>query len=443
MNRQKKIYKIGISIYRDSIFCLMFCILVFLVTTPVFAQKDVFIRTTVTPDEVWVGQKAVMHIDVLAQNGWAQIKKKGDMKIKGAYMLRVETQGTRLNETIDGDTYTGQRYELLIFPQVGGTIKIPPLPVDVQVKAWGADSETKVRQMSTQGVALNVKIPPGAKNIKGLISSTELTVGQTWEPDAESAKAGDAITRIITLKALDVSGMAFTPLEFQKIAGVGVYPGQPDVSDTTDRGTLTGKRIEKVTYVFEQSGKFQIPEIEFVWWDSQNTELKRIELPGKKLKITGPPAIGKMTQKKSVPVWLMTLCAIILALVISFILRGRLRHLKVSWKKRREEREIVYFRNVTKAAHSGDAKKTLRETMRWLDRINPDKGLARLDLFLNAHGDDVAKKDITHFMNCMQSDDPIPHAPALINSLKRARRHWKQSSKKEKRAEKMLPELNG
>jgi hypothetical protein len=443
VNKQRTAYKKSICVYRDRIFYLLFCATVLLSKGPVFAEEDVIIRTSVTPDEVWVGQKAVMHVDVLAQDGWAQIKKTGDAKINGAYMLRVETQGTRLSESINGNTYTGQRYESLIFPQIAGKIKVPSFPVDVEVKAWGVNSVNKVSKLSTPGIEFNVKTPPGAEGIRGLISTTGLTAEQKWEPDTEPAKIGDAIKRIITFKAEDISGMAFTPLKFQKIEGVGVYPGEPDVSDTTDRGTLSGERIEKVTYVFEQPGEFLVPEIVFFWWDIERTELKRIDLPGKRFEIAGAPDIEELQQKISMPVWLLIFGAITLALVITLIFTGKLRSLLDSWRKSRRENETTYFRKIIKSARSGDARRTLRETMRWLDKINPGSGFARLDLFLNLHGDDRAKKEIAHLTHCMENNDPIPDIPAFLNSLKKARRHWKRSLKKERQAEKLLPELNG
>jgi len=430
--------------YRDIIFLLIFCAITLLFNSPVCANEDVIIRTSVAPDEVWVGQKTVMHVDILARDGWAQIKKSGDADISGAYMLRVETQGTRLSETINGDTYTGQRYESLIFPQIAGKISVPPFPVDVEVKAWGVDSVNKIRRLSTPVVEYNVKIPPGADGISGIISTTALTAEQKWEPDTTPVKVGDAIRRTITFKAEDISGMAFTPLEFQKMEGIGVYPGEPDVSDKTDRGTLSGERIEKVTYVFEQPGKFNIPVIVFYWWDIENTELKQIELPGKKFELAGIPAAEDLQQqKKPLPIWLIILGAIGLVLVITLIFTGKLRSILKSWKRSRRENEVSYVHRIIKAARSGDSVLTLRVTMRWLDMIYTESGPARLDLFLDAYGDDRAKKEYSDLMDCMENKAPIHDIHAFMNSLKNARHHWKQSVKNEKKALKLLPELNG
>lgn len=403
-----------------------------------FAKEGVLIRTSITPDEVWVGQKAVLQVDALAGDGWARIKKAGDAKINGAYMLRAETQGVRLSERIHGNTYTGQRYELLVFPQVEGKIAVPSFPVDIEVKTWGANPVNKVSRLSTQGVELNVRIPPGAEGIRGLISTTGLAAGQRWEPDTGPEKVGDAIRRIITFKAEDISGMAFTPIEFQEIEGVGVYPGEPEVSDKKGRGTLSGQRVEKVTYVFEKPGKFHLPGIVFYWWDIENGELKRIELAGKKFEIAAVPVREALQSPKKMPLWLVAIGAGVSALLTILICHGRLQ----SWLRMRRENEAAFFRRVIKAVHSGNAVATLRETMRWLDKINTGAGPGRLDLFLSEHGGGTLKKISVQWVDDMENNVPIQDASALAYSLKKARRHWKKSLKNEKQAEKVLPALN-
>ena len=105
-----------------------------------WAADDIIFRSAVLPESPWVGQKASLNVDVLAKDGWAQLKKIHEIEVAGAYVLRLETQGTRLSEVIDGDSYTGQRYSFMIFAQRDGKLTIPPVPVDVEVTRWGSGS---------------------------------------------------------------------------------------------------------------------------------------------------------------------------------------------------------------------------------------------------------------------------------------------------------------
>ena len=86
------------------------------------AAGNILVRTAVEPAEAWVGQRVILQIDVLGSDGWAQITRFGEVDLPGAYLIRTESQGTRLQETVDGVAYTGQRYQVSIYPQRDGAI---------------------------------------------------------------------------------------------------------------------------------------------------------------------------------------------------------------------------------------------------------------------------------------------------------------------------------
>ena len=81
-------------------------------------------------------------------------------------------------------------------------------------------------------------LPPGADQERGIISTTRLEASQTLEPLERCVEVGDALKRSISLRAAAISGMAFAPVQYIPVAGVGLYPGEPVVQDAVDRGSL-------------------------------------------------------------------------------------------------------------------------------------------------------------------------------------------------------------
>jgi len=397
----------------------------------ILAAEEIILRTAVTPEEAWVGQKVVLHVDVLAKDGWAQLRKVIDAEVDGAYLLRLESQGTRLSETIDGDSYTGQRYEFMLFAQREGKIIVPPVPVDVEIKNWGTDSGTRSERMSLPSVEIVTRTPPGAAGIRGLISTSNLTASQNWQPEPESPLVGDAIKRRITLRAEDVSGMAFAPTLHDEIENLGIYPGEPTVEDKFARGDLTGTRVESVTYVFERAGEFELPGVELSWWNIDTEELHHIVLPGLTLQVSGGPAMG--SQQGNRPSW-STLVPLFVAIVALLVFAGRVLTRWPAWRQARNETEAAYFRRIRRSARSGDHDAVLRDTMRWLDRINDNSEVARLDLFLQKYGDSQALKPVP-----VESE---PGTMAFLGSLAVARKRWQQAQRGGD-AGYLLPELNG
>src|SRR5215470_9604513 len=271
------------------------------------AEEGVILRTSIEPKaDIWVGQQVRLLIDVLGRDGWAQIRKFHPFEVPGAIVLQVDSQGTRLTDTVSGATWTGQHYEWLVFPQRAGVITIPPIVVDVETKDVATQQATSVPDQKTSAVAFQAALPPGADQEHGLISTTRLEAGQTLDPSTAEFKVGDALKRTISLRAADISGMAFEPVQYPPVAGIGIYPAEPMVQDAVNRGSLSeSRRTESVTYVFERDGNYVLPDVTVTWWDLGEKRLHREVLPGPHVRVVlaGPATKGGGTSAPAVRSW--------------------------------------------------------------------------------------------------------------------------------------------
>ncbi len=362
--------------------------------------------------------------------------------------MRTESQGVRLSETIARTSYTGQRYQLSIYCQRPGRVEIPGLPVTVTVKQWGIGATDDLHELTTPSISLMCKVPPGAEGIQGLICTNQLEADQSWSSRPETSATGDAITRTVTLSADDVSGMAFPPMRHPEIEGVGIYPGEPTVSDSGDRGALQGTREESVTYVLEQPGQVALPSIVLSWWDIDDRVLRQIELPGLDLTVEGEVAPDPIVEPEVAPppesrdpVLLAAMAAVLIALGLWLGLRvGRWFQ---EWRSAWLESEEAAFRDVNRALRGGDPGKIVGAVMRWLDRLDTGARPARLDLFLDAHGDQATRAAASTLARALASGDRFADARALAHGLRKARKHSRRSLHAERIAAGVLPELNG
>jgi hypothetical protein len=408
---------------------------------------DIVLRTSVQPEKAWLGQRVILQIDVLGSDGWTQITRFDDIEIPGAYLMRTDSQGSRLQETIDGTSYSGQRYEFSIYPQAAGAIEIPAISVEITTRAMGVDADTSVRQAQAPAVTILSNIPAGAENIRGLVSTTQLTAEQTWQSPDGNPEVGDALQRTVSLQAVDVSGMAFTPLEHEDIPGVGIYPAQPTVEDTSNRGSLNGSRTEVVTYVFEQSGEVQIPDIEFSWWNLADSQLEQVVLPGHLIRVAAGAgsASGAATlpEKQLKKRYLVPLVIMLLLLVyVLYFFRKALLKRWVTWRVARKESEKGYFQLVVKSIRSKKSAAALRNIMRWLDRINDASDPAQLDVFISRYGDTRAKKVVDQLLHSVAVNEQLADPAQLLDVLSTTRRNWRQARKQRLLSFKVLPGLN-
>ena len=137
---------------------------------------------------------------------------------------------------------------------------------------------------------LTIAVPPGVDATQPLIATTRATLEEQWSRAPTSAlKAGDALVRTITREADDVPAMAMPALAFPAPAGVRVYVDPPQSEDRQNRGAVTGRRIDKVTYVFEAGGRFTLPGVAQPWWDLEARRLHDETRPAVTVSVTAPP----------------------------------------------------------------------------------------------------------------------------------------------------------
>jgi len=410
---------------------------------------DILLRTTVTPQEAWVGQRVVLQVDVLGEDGWAQISRFGEVDLSGAYLIRTDTQGSRLQETIGGVAYTGQSYEFSIYPQLAGTVEVPAIPVEVTTKTWGADATQTVQQKQTSAITIKAKVPPGAEDVVGLISTTHFNAEQQWAPAIDDPKVGDALTRTLTMQAEGVSAMAFTPLQYDDLPGVGIYPAEPTVKDSTDRGSLTGMRAENVTYVFERAGTVTVPDVVLTWWNVSAQKLERVTLPGLALDVAaaaaGETTAGEVSRTGRFDWRGLVMPGVVLLVLAYLLLRARkpLAQRWRVWRRRRSESEARHFRRAVKSIRSKDAHLALRELMRWLDRVNETDRPAQLQDFLCRYAGADARATVDQLLLSVATDGRLADTAPLLDVVMKARKRWHETCQRKPNAPFELPELNG
>lgn len=406
------------------------------------------LRASVLPDTgIWVGQRVIYQVDVLGRNGWAKIQHMPDVQASGVIIVPFDSQGTRLTETIGGESYTGQRYELSLFPQRSGSISVPSVTVDIEISQWGSQPQNQALQGAIPPVKFIAEMPPGSENVRGLISTEQLTADQQWEPDISRVAVGDAIQRSIHLKAQNVSAMAFIPVSFSDSDTIDVYPQAPTIEDRYDRGTLTGRRTEIVSYVFKNAGSVELPAVAITWWDLQNKKLRETVLPSRTIEISasGGPQNDPMEERIvfSQKQWFSIGMVVIVLIAFAGLFHENFRRRWNAWRRERNASEKACFRRFVKAAQSSRPTDTLNALMHWLARINTSDKAARLDQFLSTYSGPPTAKEAQRLYRAIDLQIKADwHGRKLIKGVTAARRSWLAQQRRKTTAHQRLPRLN-
>jgi hypothetical protein len=402
-----------------------------------------------TKGDVWVGQRVTLVVELFAPGFFAAAPAFELPQVPGVVIAKPEDRPTLDSKTIDDVSYTVQRHEFAVYAQRAGTVTIPGFVARFEAnERFGAPA--KAYSVTTPAVKYVAKMPPGAEKLATVITTRSLTVKETWAPEPGAAKVGAAFTRTITVEARDVPGMVLPSFAFAPPDGLRAYPKPPEVSDSVNRGELTGRRVETVTYVCEEPGRYELPALVLAWWNPEAQKLSREKLPARTFDVTAPP-----TPPAAVPVtpapeprsrwWLVAIGAGVVALGL---LGWRFAPaLASSWKRyraRAAESEGAYFAAFERACRTGDAHATYRALVAWLDRFAVEPRVETLDDFARRAGDPQLSAEFTALRDAAfkpGADGSTRPRPELAHRVRIARKQLSHTARA-RRHEPALPPLN-
>lgn len=258
------------------------------------AQPAGKVRAALAGDEpVWAGQKATLRVDLLVPGYFTDAAVFDLPRIPGLLLLPPAGSPAVGTEDIDGVSYTVQQHEVSIISLQPGPVTVPSFEIRFNFKRAPLDKDSVSGSVKTPAVQFAVKSVPGLPPGTPALTSADLTVTESWNPDppqpGTQVSAGSAFVRTLSWTASDLPGMALPPLKPGKITGLGIYPATPEVNDTYARGELHASRQDSVTYLCRTGGKFTIPALTVKWWDPKAGELKETTFPARTLDVAAPP----------------------------------------------------------------------------------------------------------------------------------------------------------
>lgn len=349
--------------------------------------SDVLVRQSIKPESgAVIGQHVALYVDVLFRNGMPRPPRVTLPDAPGLQAFRFETQATTMRESIGNETYVGQRFEFALYPRRGGVFDLPPATVTL-LDRDGAET----RAAQGQALRLDVGVPPGVDPSQPVVATRGLTLTEQWVPGPDGAfKAGDAIVRTITRSAEDVPGLAMRDLAFPAPDGVRAYVDPPEIDDHSNRGTITGRRTDRVTYVFERGGRVTLPAVAQPWWDLASQTVRTAPAPGATITVEAPSADAAPTAAaRSESGWLARhrsplIVGGVLLVVLAFATAGFLRHRR----KTDAADERAAFAALRRACATSDADAVYRAFAQWRAFLAPaereaaNKAAIRLDAAL-------------------------------------------------------------
>ncbi|WP_084309052.1 BatD family protein [Vibrio halioticoli] len=211
-----------------------------------------------------------------------------------------------------GSTWSVQLWEIHLYPQQEGHFVVPLVRVQAQVSVQSRGNVQ--REMYTQPLKFNAQLPTGLlTQSSAWINSPQVEVTQKWQQSSAELKAGDAITRTVTVTADNTLAMLLPPI-FNRKHDLApdhyqLYSQPIKLLDAQHRHQFQAQRTEQQVYVLQHGGEVMLPEHSILWWNSRTQKLEKLQVEARTFKVAHTLTSWMNYYKNSIAILLLFLIA--------------------------------------------------------------------------------------------------------------------------------------
>ncbi len=346
-------------------------------------QVRPLLRTSLEQQSAIPGQPIILNVTVLVPTWMPKPPVFPSFETPNVIVRLPPRASGPVSERVGGETWSGISRRYRLYPMTVGRFRISPQSVSVTF----ADPETREpravtlrsEELTFEGVA-----PKNARDLDPFIAAEDLTLEQVVEGDPENLKPGGAFTRMVTARIKGSSSIFLPPMLDAEVEGLSAYPKEPVIIEKLERGTVSGERVESVTYVTQASGRFTAPSVHLLWFNLRQERIETAKIEGIEVLSRGPaPDVTRSFDwRRVLPAVGFTL--LILGAAAALVLRFR--PAVVAWFHRRREAyqasEAFAFAQALAAIRARNLGETLRTVDLWCGRLpagsmGPDARLSR------------------------------------------------------------------
>lgn len=267
------------------------------------ANRSVFLIATVTPDSPYV-QSAVeytLKIYYASQIANPQLKAPDSTQIK---VFQVGAARSYVSN-ISGRNYQVMEIHFVIIPQTSGHLVLQPAMLTGNMSSFSTQGyygpTWRPIRISATPTSLDVQAIPQEFANQWWLPADKVTISEQFQPALNQVKAGDPISRIITIHAYGTIADNIPNVSPQTIQGASVYPDKPNINTSAVGDNLVATRIERSVIIPMQNGQLNIPATSLSWFNTKTNRMETANLPSHTLTVAANPLMGQNTLSQPTP----------------------------------------------------------------------------------------------------------------------------------------------
>ncbi|WP_424976368.1 BatD family protein [Dinoroseobacter sp. S124A] len=255
---------------------------------PAQAQEPV-VELSLAEESVAVGQPVILRLTVLVPSFMPNPPSLPSFETPNL-LVRLNGRATSpTSKSVDGETWSGVTRSYTLYPMVAGPFEIPAQQVSITYRGTGTEDITTT--VATEPFTLTGLVPEGAEGLDPLVIAKGLTVTQEIVLPEGDIAVGDAVTRSLSAKITGTAPLFVPPLlRLPDESELRAYPKDAVLTESMDRGVLSGTRQEEASYIALSEGPAELPEITLEWYNPSSNSVETITLEGASFEVLAGPA---------------------------------------------------------------------------------------------------------------------------------------------------------
>lgn len=249
--------------------------------------RDIFVTAELDRQEAYIQQQikytVKIHIGAELQRGslGAPVLENAEIKPLG--------EDNNYTDIIDGNRYKIIERSFAIIPQSSGKVTIKGTLfegeiIDSRRQTFGYFNQTKPINRIAPDIELNVlPIPAGYSD--HWLPSEYVQLNEEWQPALDELKAGEPVTRTLTLTALGVLEELLPDIKGSYPPDFKTYPDQATTASVVKDKTLIVQRVENIAVIPSREGQFVLPEVVVPWFNVSTKQTQYARLPARSIKV--------------------------------------------------------------------------------------------------------------------------------------------------------------
>lgn len=351
-----------------------------------------------------------------------------------------------------------------LFPQKSGTLRIP----EVWFEGYAGNKDNSLNNLLNQDIfnlaintpslfgfetpvslkadsqTINILPVPADYSGKWWLPAKQVELSAEWIGEKPEFKAGEAVSRLITLKASGVTENQLPEINFKPAEGIKQYPEQPSRQGKISGQMPMAEQTVVNVYVPDKAGKLVLPEISVDWYNTATQQVEKAVIPAEEISVAASGIVAKNIKKptsellplekpvpesQSIPVYVYVVIAFAGGLILGFVL-FKCRFTRVI-KPQCETRAYPDF--LIKKAYASDFRGLRDGLISWATGFYPEKPINNLKDVADAADDEkfTALTEVILAKLYNPQDETLWNPKDFNTALKRIIKQKKQKKSKD------------